>query len=147
MWSEEIKKNCRTIITGLKGQKMLSVLQSVEGQLSDGMWENSPRMESYWLFESVGLDDKDNVVLYISNSWGEYCYNRCKYNAFCGMTDKDIKEWFANKIKQIVKEEIKDWHTPNMVWKRDCEVECCYMHDNLTVKDCYEAYDILKERR
>lgn len=147
MYSDEIKKYCRTIDTGLKGKINASILESVEGQLSDGMWENSPRMEGYWLFFCVGMED-NKVVLHISKQYAEYRWNRNKYNAFSDMSDYQIKEWFANKIKQIIKQEQKDaWPNHPIEWKRDCEVESMYMHDNITVAQCYKAYDILKGRR
>ena len=145
MWSDEIKRNCRTIHTGLKGSTNLTIIQSVEGQLSDGMWENSPAMEGYWLFECAGLEN-DEVVLYISNEWGEYHYDRMKYNKFAGKSEAWIKDWFANKIKQIIKQEIEDWKTEGMSWNRNCKTESCYMHDGVTVQDCYRAYDHLKAR-
>lgn len=146
MYSEEIKKNCNAILTGLKGHKMLDIIQSVEGQLSDGMWENSPRMEGYWLFECCGLVN-DEVVIYISKQWGDLRFSRYKQNLFNGLTEAEIKKWFAQKIKQIIKQEIKDWPNSKLEWKRDCELESDYMHSGITVKDCYEAYDILLGRK
>lgn len=146
MYSEGIKRNCRKVWTGLKGKEMLSVLQSVEGQLSDGIWENSPRMEGYWLFETTGMEG-DDVYIYISNDWGEYRWNRPKWNAFCNMTDYAVRCWFANKIKQIIKQEQKDnWPNHPIEWKRDCEEVSLYMHDDLTVRECYRAYDRLLGR-
>ena len=145
MYSDEIKKDCRIIHTGLFGERNLSIIESIEGQLSDGMWENSARMESYWMFETTELLN-DEVVIYVSNKWGEYKWNRCKNNAFVSLHDNEIKIWFGNKIKQIVKQEIKDWHNENLSWKRDCQTELCYFHDNLTVAECYAAYDKLLGR-
>lgn len=147
MYSDEIKKNCRTIHTGLKGRRMLAVLESVEGQLSDGIWENSPRMEGYWLFDCVGLEG-DEVCIYISNKYAEYRFDRVKRNLFMDMSDREVIQWFAKKIKQIVKQEIDDnWNDHPIEWDRNCDTVCMYMHDDLTVKECYEAYDILLGRK
>lgn len=145
MYSDKIKRNCKKVHTGLKGSTNLTIIQSVEGQLSDGMWENSPAMEGYWLFECAGLEN-DEVVLYISNEIYDMWCQKWKYNKFAGKSETWIKEWFANKIKQIIKQEIVDWKTPGMNWKRNCTTESCYMHDGVTVQDCYRAYDQLKSR-
>ena len=145
MWLNQIKANCRKIHTGLKGSKMLSVIQSVEGQLSDGMWENSFAMRGYWLFECCDLEG-DDVVIYISKAWGDVDFNRPRCNKFCGMDEQQIKEWFANKVKQIIKQEIKDDYTEGLEWSRKCKVESAYMHDGITAQDAYKAYDCLKDR-
>ena len=143
MYSDEIKRSCRKIRTGLTGQRNLSILRSVEGQLSDGMWEESARMEGYWLFEYVGSEN-DEVIIYVSNALGEMRFDRFKYNAFRNMDDEQIRQWFGKKIKQIIKQEIADnWEDHPIVWKEDCEVVSKYMHDDLTVKECYDAYNFL----
>lgn len=144
----EIIKDGWKIHTGLFGEKNLEIIKSVEGQLSDGIWENSSRMEGYWNFECCGLEDNE-VIIYISTKACDYSYGRTRTNLFWEMDETKIKRWFGNKIKQIIKEEIKDcWpeHGNKLQWDRDCEEPLFYMHNNITVKDCYAAYDKLLER-
>ena len=147
MYSSEIKNDCRLIQTGLYGNINLAILESVIGQLSDGMWENSPRMEGYWRFACIAKDTETNeVFILVSNRFAEYRWNKNTYNSFKAKTEVEIKDWFANKIKQIIKQEIKDWPSKDFQWKRDCEIESDYMHDGVKVSDCYKAYDKLKGR-
>lgn len=149
MWKEEIKKFCRNIDTGLTGKKNYEILCSVEGQLSDGMWENSFVMRGYWMFECIKLVD-DKVIINISKSYCDYDFGKARCNKFVGMSDNQVKGWFANKIKQIIKQEEKDkWEDHHIEWKRDCEVVSKYIgyDEDITVSDCYKAYDILKGRR
>ena len=144
----EIISTGRTIHTGLYGDKALEILISVEGQLSDGIWENSARMERYWRFEFVGVSkETKEILIYIAKPSYEYRYGKTVYNAFCEMSDDEIKKWFANKVKQVVKEEIKDNpDRADLVWKRDCEYVLDYMNPNITVKECYQVYDTLLGR-
>ena len=147
MYSSQIKENCRTIFTGLKGKVNKEILQSVEGQLSDGIWENSPMMEGYWLFETIDVID-DEVVILISNRWSDIHCGKMKNNRFATMSDKEIKGWFANKIKQVIKKEIEWSPKENFKWNRHCKGVSEYMgyHKDISVQDCYKAYDILLER-
>ena len=147
MYSDQIKKNCRTICTGLKGIINKEILQSVEGQLSDGIWENSSKMDGYWLFEHIDSVDGE-VVICISNQYCEYRWNRVKRNLFFGMRDEDIKAWFAKKIKQIVKIDLKD-NAPQIKWKRGEDYKLNYIgYDyDISINDCYNAYDVLLNRR
>lgn len=145
MYPNEIKKNCRKIHTGLKGQINLSIIESVEGQLSDGMWENSFAMRCYWLFECCALEN-DEVVIYVSKSWTEIDFNKYRSNKLLDMSDVEIKTWFAKKIKQIVKQEEKDWPNSGIKWDRKCTTKLDYFHDGITVQDCYRAYDHLLAR-
>ena len=60
--AEDTRKE-RKIPIGLKDEKTKDILNAVVGQLSDGIWENSPGMERYWRFASGG-DDNGNLVVY-----------------------------------------------------------------------------------
>jgi hypothetical protein len=151
MYNEEIKKNCRTIHTNLYGNKNLEIIRSVEGQLSDGMWENSFAMRGYWLFFCVDSAPDGEVLIHIANDWGDMDFGKMRYNKFGDMKGQyEVLEWFAKKIKQIIKQEQKDaWENHPIEWKRDCEVVSKYLgyDEQITVKDCYEAYDILLGRK
>ena len=109
--------------------KRLAILGSVIGQMSDGIWENSRAMEKYW----KSLDYGTTVNGYI---WLEDKRGVCS----------DVYDFFANKIKKIIQVEIEDGYTPGLIWSRTCTVQPSYMHDNVTVGDCYEMYELLKGR-
>ena len=109
--------------------KRLAILGSVIGQMSDGIWENTRSMEKYWKSLNYGTDANGYI-------WLE------DRNGVCA----DVYDFFANKIKQIIKVEIDDGYTSGLVWGRTCTVQPCYMHGNVTVGDCYEMYELLKGR-
>ena len=106
MWSSEIRKNCRKIPTGLPCPKGEVLLGSIQGQLSDGKWENSPMMEGYWKFLDID-DEGGDVSILISNVghiW-QYGYTRVIPNRFIGMSDAQILKRFADWIRQVAKDE------------------------------------------
>lgn len=117
------------INTGIKSSsKFENILSSVLGQLSDGIWENSRSMEKYW-----------KNLSYSTNAQG---YIELEDRA--GVCSS-VTEFFANKIKQIIKIEIDDGNT-KMYWDRSCSAVPCYMHGVVTVGDCYQLYELLKGR-
>lgn len=109
--------------------KRLDILSSVIGQLSDGIWENTRSMEKYWKSLDYGKDA--NGYIYI-----EDCRGVCA----------DPVDFFANKIKQIIKIEIEDGGHSGLVWDRGCSISPYYIHGRVTVGDCYELYELLKGR-
>lgn len=130
-----------------------AILDSVIGQLSDGIWENSNAMIKYW----AGMYIQDNDILVCD----DFCvkYGKTKYNnPFFNMTDAKIKNWFADKLKAIVKTEEKDSGGKNW-WKRDNTQELDYLSRvykdeegviktaTVTVADAYKVYDRLKGRK
>lgn len=133
------------IKTGLKGTKDLDICNSIIGQLSDGLWENSPRMNKYWKNCDFVLNN-DEVVLNVSN---QYIF----YNKNGLMSDVEILQWFAKRLKQVCKSEEADnnlWKA-NVHWKRDCMEESKYISSyhgdkSPTIADCYKAYDVLMGR-
>lgn len=136
----------RVIETELTSNKDYEILNSVLGQLSDGMWENSPRMNKYWL--NISTEFIDGKVYIIVNHQSYICH--CKQsivNPFYNMDDFNIKFWFATKIKQIVKQEEKD-NKASSWWKRTNLRELAYLgyKEKITVADTYKLYDFLKER-
>jgi transposase len=108
--------------------KRLSILSSVIGQMSDGIWENSRSMEKYWKSLTYGKDEKGNI--YLEDRYG-VCSN--------------VFDFFANKIKQIIKIEIEDGED-SLEWSRTCREMPSYIHGCVTVGDCYELYELLKGR-
>lgn len=119
------------INTGIRAtEKNLSILRSVIGQMSDGIWENTRAMEKYWRNLDYGTTDQGTI--YLEDRAG-VCSN--------------VADFFANKIKQIVKIEIEDgWEAEGLEWSRDCAVHPDYFHGTVTVGDCYQLYELLKGR-
>ena len=117
------------INTGIKANdKFMNILRSVIGQMSDGIWENTRSMEKYW----KSLDYRTDASGYIIIEDRHYvCANPV--------------DFFANKIKQIIKIEIDDGNS-KMYWDRSCSAVPCYMHGVVTVGDCYQLYELLKGR-
>lgn len=120
----------------------MTILNDLVGQLSDGMWENTPAMTKYWMnmkFE----DSSGEIVLKTNPQLQEY---RGKYytNPFFTKLAGDpgrIKEWIANHLKVLVKDEVGD-----KGWDRSNERELEYFSEGTTVAMVYAVYDILKAR-
>jgi hypothetical protein len=119
-----------SINTGIKANdKFMNILSSVIGQMSDGIWENTRSMEKYW----KSLDYRTDASGYIVIEDRHYVCN-------------DPVDFFANKIKQIIKIEIDDGNS-RMSWDRLCSVTPSYIGRGVaTVGDCYQLYELLKGR-
>ena len=118
------------INTGIRSNsKFENILSSVLGQLSDGIWENSRSMEKYWKNLSYSVNDQGYIEL-------EDRAGVCP----------SVTEFFANKIKQIIKIEIDDGNS-DLEWNRSCGAVPSYIHGNVTVGDCYQLYELLKGRQ
>lgn len=120
------------INTGIQAtDKRMEILNSVIGQMSDGIWENTRSMEKYWksLHCERGTD---------GNIWLEDRHGVCA----------NVKDFFANKIKQILKIEAEDDASKGIEWSRDCAALSSYLnyHEKITVGECYELYELLKGR-
>ena len=117
------------INTGIKATpKFNDILNSVIGQMSDGIWENTRSMEKYWKSLDFMTDPAGYIII-------EDRYSVCA----------NPLDFFANKIKQIIKIEIDDGNS-RLTWNRVCSAIPDYMHGNVTVGDCYELYELLKGR-
>lgn len=144
--SKEVKiesykiKDGRRVETGLSGKKNDEILNSVIGQMSDGIWENSPRMDRYW--RNVEIENSTDGVLIVVNG-DKWDYS----NGFREMTDEEVKKFFANKIKQIIKIEMEDGSLKGS-WARDNMEVSSYVgyEEEITVSDCYKAYETLLGR-
>ena len=72
MWKKiynESDKSVKLIDTGLAGDKAKDILDSVIGQMSDGMWENSPAMEHYWPFIDVEMKGRRVYFAVSTEPW------------------------------------------------------------------------------
>lgn len=135
--------NVRSIKTELTTQLDCDIIDAVLGQLSDGKWENSKKMEHYWPYISVEKRGK-YVFIDVSN---EYSSRNFGFNGFLDMSDDKIKFWLATRIKEVIKDEGLDW-------KRDNDEETDYLSTDWrtskqtsTVSDCYYVYEVLKGRK
>ena len=138
----------RKIATNTFSKKANDMLNSVIGQMSDGIWENSKSMDKYWMFASIERDiDGENVIEISAAAGKPYC-NRYVYNGFANMSDDQIREFFAKKIKQIAKIELKD-NDKTSEWKRNnTEFKTCYLSydEEISIADAYLCYEFLLGR-
>lgn len=94
----------RIIETGLTShdKKNWEIMQSILGQLSDGIWENSTACTCYWVCADIGERDHE-ITINVSQKWYENWSGESIKNRYCDMTDDKILEYFARKISQIIK--------------------------------------------
>lgn len=137
-----MKTNTRQIHTELFTDTAASILSSVLGQESDGIWENSRGHEKYWCFAGICRAKDGEVLIEVSDGFDEYY---CCESFFCGKTNYEVCEYFANRIKQIAKIEMKDAHVDGVSeWNRNNSRELCYLDARLC--EAYLVYEILKGR-
>jgi len=146
-----IKDNYRSIVFNTDPDTY-SVIGSVLGQLSDGIWENSNRMDKYWLFADIFINPQGWVELRISkNLQGGWSDWRVR-NGFYGLSWDKIVKFFRNKIKQVVRIEFEDKKTP-LDWSIDNKTGLGYMYDHvnefpnqkvITVSDAYKVWTLIK---
>ena len=120
------------INTGIKANdKFREILSGVIGQMSDGIWENTRSMEKYWKSLSYTVDPAGYIVIEDRHF---VCSNPV--------------DFFANKIKQIIKIEAEDSPSRGIRWERDCAATTVYLNytETITVGDCYKLYEALKGR-
>lgn len=129
--------NIKIIQTGL--DKILPVevaneiIDSILGQISDGMWENTPGMSKYWEFAGA---DGPNIEVDMSPRSG-----------YVGKSDQEIKKFFANRLKAICQQWLHDNNiNPYNNWNANCQEVCDYLghfKTDITIGDAYKAYQIL----
>lgn len=127
----------RQIDTGLSGPVPSAILNSVLGQLSDGKWENTPGMEKYWKYVDIA-ESGGQLVIVVDDS---------RRSGFSGRDDTWVKNFFADKIKNLVYDELGLGSGKS--WSRQDTTKLDYLGhgDTVTVSDAYQAYNILKGRR
>ena len=100
-----MEKETRRILTRLHGPIQKDILASVLGQLSDGWWENSSRMDPYWKHAKI-VEENGKVYLQVDS-----------YSVYDSMSDAEILQWFGKKIKFLIKNEFegnkKAWSRTN----------------------------------
>ena len=118
--------------TGIKATpKFKEILSAVIGQMSDGIWENTRSMEKYWKSLRYDVDPAGFIII---EDRHYVCANPV--------------DFFANKIKQIVKIEAEDNPRRGIQWSRSCSAPTTYLnyYETVTIGDCYELYECLKGR-
>ena len=157
--AEPYKKELdRTVELGLSATsytagKDAEILDSISGQLSDGIWENS-NMDRYW--KNMDFVSENGNIKMATGSRGWYPdyssyggYRGGYSNPFSEKDDSQIRTYIADKAKQIVKKNIDD--NPSLgKWSRDNTNRVEYMGghgaENVTVADVYSFYDRVKGR-
>lgn len=133
----------RIVTTGLSGEKNKEILDSVIGQMSDGIWENSPGMDGYWLPVTIS----NNGDILIDNKGEIRSGERWIKNRYYDMSDDEVRRFFANKIKQISQEYLNDNNlNPYKGWNAESDEICDYLDRNsgVTIGDAFLAYQALK---
>ena len=114
----------REVFTGLNDKEAETILNSILGQISDGMWENSPRVFPYAYFVEI---EENGASLLISEVSGDLYTSNCWVsNPYVNMDNAAILKYFARKLKDIVLEELKNKYeentfkklSPNKEWDR-----------------------------
>lgn len=99
-----------------------AIVSSIIGQISDGIWENSPNMEGYWVNAAAG--DNGEIIV---NAKG-YDYVNRRSNPYSEMSDVDIRKYFANKAKYIAQLDMHDHNiNPYENWNENNSEESNYM--------------------
>ena len=150
------KENATIINTGLTDSASLNVLKSTIGQLSDGIWESSRKAERYWPFADAEMID-GNVCLVISKEYSKrYGSGRSAWGYTNGFIydlrmDVDrIKDYFAKKIRAVVRENAKDYPDSGIKCTSKCNVALDYMSDydnydnEIRACDAYKVYAALR---
>ena len=122
-----------TIKTSFSDDKTEEILESVVGQISDGIWENSRGMDRFWQWMDVYREGNEVVVKFNTSNFE---------SGFKNKDEQQIRKWLANKIKQIVKEE-------GLEWDRNNTEKCDYLgyKAGVTVQDAYRVYDRILGRK
>lgn len=116
------------------GDKVKAILDGIQGQMSDGIWENTPSMEAYWQnFEARG-----NAIFVPTRG---YDWASRLRNPYAEMDDAEIRKYFANKAKYVAQLWMHDNKiNPYKNWNADNTEECDYANDGITVADLYNFY-------
>lgn len=102
----------RVIITNVPNtNKALEVLQSVIGQISDGIWENTDSYTSYWYCADIKVIDGSICIVIEDSPYFSY-FGHYRKNNYYRMSDNEVRKFFANKLRTIIRTEQKD--NPNM---------------------------------
>lgn len=146
--------------TGLFSIKAQDVLDNVIGQMSDGMWENSKTMEHYWPFVDIKKINEEVCIVIDTEANNDKWHPNSSWNNWflrgdkLGRDGEKIRSFFAKKIAQIVREDLKDHNSDRGKFTSKNLTELYYMHSYtkdedgnyppITVADAYAVYAALK---
>lgn len=143
------KNKARVLHTKLYGQRANDILSALSGTMSDGIWENSPSYNKYWLNFDVATAPNGETIIYVSTEYSRYWCNKHVSNPFLNMSESDFFAWLAGKLKTAIGIEAKDNKWQKGWWKRDnIKFTSCYLDRELdiTIADIYCVYDRLLGR-
>ena len=99
-------------------------------------------MRGYWLFAEAKAQGNECVLEIDPTRWStRHGYSNVT-NQWLDMSDDRVKQFLADKIKFLVKEEGLDWKRGNT----DDTDYLSYTQPYFKVKDCYYVYELLKGR-
>ena len=139
--------------TDLTSSKCFEVLNSTLGKMSDGIWENSTFNEGYWPFAEVEMIDGEIWIVISNERSKQIGRNTWRPNRFWDkyqFNEDKIRNFFANKVKAVVKTEMADNPDRGLKFSDKCNVKLEYMggyeHDAepITAADAYAVYKALK---
>ena len=117
-----------TVDTGFKGKpRYVDCLRGVLGQMSDGIWENTPSMGKYWRYADISDDGIIHAEDFEGSGWKD-------------MSESDIKRFFGEKVKRIAMICMEDEGAQG-VWSEGCKKTCRYL--GCTYGDAYVVSHIL----
>lgn len=144
----------RIIETNFYGAKAYEILDSVHGQLSDGMWENARGYDKYWTNFEVKRHENNRIYFLVNADYNTIYCGEYVENPFLKMNDQEFCSWYAGKLKAVITAEGRDNKWVKGWWKRtNVETKSIYLgHDNekygeiVSVADIYCVYDWLLNR-
>lgn len=140
-------KNTRIVKTNVPATaKALEIMRSVLGQLGDGIWENTNAYTSYWYCANI-VDDNGFVAIALNaDSYYSYCHN-WYINKYYRMTDADVRKFFRNKLRTIVRHEANDNPMYDYSFTRDNAMTLGYIgyKETIEVGDVFNVFNILKQ--
>ena len=137
-------ESIRIVNTGLPNTETnQTILSSVLGQMSDGMWE-----ETYSRRDREGYyrcaDPEGSDIKITDRRWVVNPYTR--------MSDAKILRFFAKKIRQVCLQELKDRYPDKTNRPRFCKtlddmsnyLGCSYENKIVLFRDAYIAAEVMK---
>lgn len=142
LMTEAVDSTGMLVSTGLSDQKAEDILNSVIGQMSDGIWENTSQMNRFWQYMDIVKQDGELFIRVDTDNYS---------SGFRGYSADEVRKFVANKVKQIAKIYIEDYghYVKTLKWDRNCTEECNYLdyHSGATIQDAYRVYDKLLGRK
>lgn len=143
--------NIRKINTPFYSIVAKEILDSVLGQLSDGLWENSRGYDKYWQNFNVKRAADNQIYIEVnadSGNWSSW-NNHWLENPFHSMSDSQFLDWLAGKLKAVIQAEAKDEKWQKGWWDRaEDKILTSYLNYDaeISIADVYCVYDFLKGR-